>query len=82
MADFKTLWTVASKSVCGTASPINAAYEYLSLCLSEDAAWADIAQAAFNLHTSYRFKFCVDPRTLSRSDSIGSNFNPYTSSPC
>jgi len=48
--DSNTLWTVASKSVCGTASPIETALRYMSLCLSADAAWADITQAAFNRH--------------------------------
>lgn len=76
MADLKTLWTTASKSVRGTASPTDTALRYMSLYFCEDAAWANISQTAFIIYNGDSSRLRVGRRALSRFYFIGSNFNP------
>lgn len=61
----------------GAASPREPGLRWTSLGRSEDAAQASIAQAAFDFARSDRNRGSLPP-----PDYMGSNFNPYTSSPC
>jgi len=57
------------------------AVKYMSLCFCEDVAWAKITQATFIIHNGNSSRLRIDRCFLSHFYSIGSNFNPYTSSP-
>lgn len=76
MADWKTLWTAASKSACGTASPISIALRYMSVCLSGNAAQANSTSAAFDRHRRPGAQFDRNPGALTLPDYRGSNFKP------
>jgi hypothetical protein len=60
MADWKTLWTVASKLVRGTAQPMDIAWRGIRAYFRDIAAWVVFFQTAYGYLNICRSGICGD----------------------